>query len=171
MLGPRCDARAGGVDVASERVSMPVPRTLLVPTDFSEAADAALDSAVELAAALDAQVILLHAFEIPTVGFPDASLQVTAELGRRILDGAQAGLDERKAARGAANVAIRTCVEQGAPWRVVLHVAERERADLIVMGTHGRRGLPHALLGSVAEKVVRTSPVPVLIVHAKKSGS
>ncbi len=157
-----------GPNIASVAVlAMTLPKTILVPTDFGDAAGAALDYAVELATTLDAQIVVLHAFEIPTVGFPDATLGATAELGRRILDGAQAGLDGLLSARKGARVPIRACVEQSDAWRAVLDVARREKADLIVMGTHGRRGLPHALLGSVAEKVVRTSPIPVLIVHGK----
>jgi nucleotide-binding universal stress UspA family protein len=146
---------------------MSLAKTILVATDFGVAAEAALDYAVELATTLDGKVVVVHAFEIPRVGFPDAALSISAELGHRILDGARAGLDQLLSARKDARVPIRAFVEQDDPWRAILDVARREKADLIVMGTHGRRGLPHALIGSVAEKVVRTSPVPVLIVRGQ----
>jgi nucleotide-binding universal stress UspA family protein len=56
-------------------------------------------------------------------------------------------------------------LREGRPWEAILEAAREVRADLIVMGTHGRHGLVRTLLGSVTEKVVRTSPVPVLVVH------
>jgi nucleotide-binding universal stress UspA family protein len=143
----------------------PLPKRVLVPTDFGDAAATALDYAVELATALHAEIVLMHAFEIPRVGFPDATLGMTAELGRRIVDGVREGLDGLLAERKDVGVPIRTCVVEDNPWHAVLAVAEREKADLVVMGTHGRKGLPHMLLGSVAEKVVRTATLPVLIVH------
>lgn len=144
---------------------MPSPKTILVPTDFGEAAAAALDKAIELATAFHASIILLHAFEIPALGFPDAPFGLDANLGRRILDGARAGLDGLLAQCRNARVPIWAYVEQNDAWRAIGDVARRQNVDLIIMGTHGRRGLSHALLGSVAEKVVRTSSVPVLTVH------
>ena len=146
-----------------------LPKKILVPTDFGEAADAALDWAVELSAALGASVHLLHAFEIPTVGFPDATLGVTSELGRRIVDAARAGLDRLISDRLASGVPLDASIEQNEPWHAILDVARRENVDLIVMGTHGRRGLPRALLGSVADRVLRAATVPVLVVHAVRN--
>jgi nucleotide-binding universal stress UspA family protein len=145
---------------------MRTPQVILVPTDFGRAAEAALDYAIALATPLRARVVLLHAFEIPSLGFPDAAFGATAELGRRILEGARAGLDDLLSARKDAPVAIHACIEQDEPCRAIANVARREEADLVVMGTHGRSGLPRALLGSVAETVVRTSTIPVLTVHA-----
>jgi len=59
-------------------------------------------------------------------------------------------------------------LRQGVDWRQILDAAEQEHCDLIVMGTHGRRGMPRFILGSVAEKVIRFAPMPVLTVHAAK---
>jgi nucleotide-binding universal stress UspA family protein len=145
---------------------MRTPQVILVPTDFGKAAEAALDWAIALAKPLGARIVLLHAFEIPSVGFPDAALTATAELGRRILEGARAGLDDLLSARKDVPVVIQACVEQDEPCRAIANVARSKGADLVVMGTYGRSGLSRALLGSVAEKVVRTSPVPVVTVHA-----
>lgn len=155
------DSLHTGLDVAFAGHAMAIPKTLLVPIDFSGPAEAALDYAVELAGAFDGAIVLLHAFERSTDGFREVSLGGEADLDRRILD----ALDGLISTRTGVRVPIRSRVERTDPWRAILDVAELEKADLIVMGTHGRRGLPHALLGSVAEKVVRTSPIPVLVVH------
>lgn len=145
---------------------MDLPKTLLVPTDFGEASDRALAYAVGLAKKLGADVVVLHAFEIPMVGFPDGAMVATAELTSRILEGAQAGLDRSLARHKGDGVTMRAVVRQGDAWRSVLDAAAEFSAGMIVMGTHGRRGLPRALIGSVAEKIVRTATVPVLTVHA-----
>lgn len=144
---------------------MSLPKTILVPTDFGEGSEVAISYASELARALDAELILLHAFEIPMVGFPDGTLVATAELAARVLQGAQAGLDDAVRSHQALGVPIRGIVKQGETWRTIIDTAAEIGAGMIVMGTHGRRGLPRALLGSVAEKVVRTSSCPVLTVH------
>jgi nucleotide-binding universal stress UspA family protein len=145
---------------------MDLPKTLLVPTDFGEASERALAYAVALAKRLGADVVVLHAFEIPIVGFPDGAMVATAELTSRILEGAQSGLDRALARHKGDEVPMRAFVRQGDPWRSVLEAATEFSAEMIVMGTHGRRGLPRALIGSVAEKIVRTATVPVLTVHA-----
>lgn len=148
---------------------MDLPKTILVPTDFGEASDRALAYAVALGKKLGAEVVLLHAFEIPLVGFPDGAMVATAELTSRILEGAQLGLDRCVTRHKGDGVPLRGLVRQGDPWRTVLDTAKEVSAGLIVMGTHGRKGLPRALIGSVAEKIVRTSPVPVLSVHAEEN--
>lgn len=145
---------------------MKLPSVILVPTDFGEAATRAVDYAVELARPLGADIVLLHTFELPLIGFPDGAMVATAELTSRIVAAAQEALDKEVASRKDAGVPIRAVLRQGDAWQMVLASAKEAGANLIVMGTHGRRGLPRALIGSVAEKVVRTAPVPVLIVHA-----
>lgn len=145
---------------------MMLPKTILVPTDFGEASHAALAYAVELAKALGAEVVVLHTYEIPMMGFPDGTLVATAELTTRVLNGAQQGLDQAVKSYAAAGVPLRSLVKQGETWRTIVETIDEVSADLIVMATHGRRGLPRALLGSVAEKVVRTATCPVLTVHA-----
>lgn len=144
---------------------MSLPKTLLVPTDFGESSEAATAYAVELARAFGASVVVLHAYEIPMVGFPDGTLVATAELATRVLEGAQEGVDRVVETNASSGVAVRGLVKQGETWRSILDAVEELGAGMIVMGTHGRRGLPRALLGSVAEKVVRTAPVPVLTIH------
>jgi nucleotide-binding universal stress UspA family protein len=144
---------------------MPHPKTILVPTDFGEPSEAALDTAIDYAKAFGSEIVLMHAFEIPVVGFPDGAMMATAELTTRILEGAQAGLDRQIQERAGCGVPMRGVIKQGDPYRMVNEAAEEVGAGLIALGTHGRKGLSRALLGSVAEKVVRTAHVPVLTVH------
>lgn len=144
---------------------MQSPKTILVPTDFGEPSEAALETAIEYAKVFGAEIVLMHAFEIPIVGFPDGAIVATAELTSRILEGAQAGLDHQIAVHQGCGVVIRGVIKQGDPFRMVNETADEVGAGLIALGTHGRKGLSRALLGSVAEKVVRSAHVPVLTVH------
>jgi nucleotide-binding universal stress UspA family protein len=144
---------------------MTLPKIILVPTDFGAPSEAAIDHALDYARVLGAEVVLMHAYEIPIMGFPDGALVATAELSARIMEGAQAGLDRQLAARRAAGVTLRGILKQGDPWHMVNETAAEIGAGLIIMGTHGRTGIARALIGSTAEKVVRTATVPVLTVH------
>jgi nucleotide-binding universal stress UspA family protein len=145
---------------------MKLPTMILVPTDFGEPSEAALDYALELARPLGAEIALMHAYEIPIIGMPDGTIVATADLTSRILEGAKLGLDRQLEARQGSGVRMRAIVKQGDACQSVNETVEEVKADLVVMGTHGRRGLPRYLIGSVAEKVVRTARVPVLTVHA-----
>jgi nucleotide-binding universal stress UspA family protein len=143
-------------------------RRFLVPTDFTETSDRALDWAIDLAARVGASVTVMHAYEIPVLGFPDGALIATPEIAVRISD----------AARGALNRTVERCKDRGVPLDAVLRdgvpyeevntLAEAIKADLIVIGTHGRRGLARALLGSVAENVIRTATRPVVTIHGPR---
>lgn len=141
------------------------PKTILVPTDFSEGSEAALLYAIALAEKLGAELHVVHGFEFPLVGFPDGVLTISAEIGSRIVDAAQTALDALAAKHAARKADIHYFLKEGDPREVVLGAAEKVSADLIVMGTHGRRGIARALVGSVAESVVRTATVPVLTVR------
>jgi len=144
---------------------MNLPKIILVPTDFGDASDCAVEYGVTLAKALEAEVVLLHAFEIPVIGFPDGAMIATVDMTNQILAGARAGMEKITRRYEGTGVSFRSLVEQGDPWHTVLETAEKVGAELIVMGTHGRKGLPRALLGSVAEKVVRSAHIPVLTIH------
>jgi nucleotide-binding universal stress UspA family protein len=146
---------------------MKLPNSILVPTDFSEPATEALDYAIELSLKLGARITLLHAYEIPMIGFPDGALVATADIAGHILNSAQAALNDAIAARKARGVELTPVLKCGEPRGTILAVAKEVGADLVVMGTHGRRGLAHMLMGSVAEHVVRVSPLPVLTVRAR----
>lgn len=152
---------------------MTLPKRILVPTDYGPSSDEALAYALDLAKALGADVFVMHAYELPIVGFPDGALVASADLAARLLEGAQLGMKKTlENAQGSAQgsgVSVQGMVKQGEPWRTILDTVTEVGAGLIVMGTHGRRGLPRALLGSVAEKVVRSSVVPVTTIHAHEA--
>jgi nucleotide-binding universal stress UspA family protein len=143
-------------------------KTILVPTDFSEDADAALDAAVELAKAFDAKLELFHAFhlEVPPIyggfGGDFSNPQDILEPVRQAAEGSMDDLVAKVAARGA-NVRGRVVMEHAA--RAILDEAERVLADLIVMGTRGLSGLEHLVLGSTAERVIRMAHCPVLTIR------
>lgn len=134
---------------------------ILVPTDFSETSQAAVSQAVDLARTFQAGLILLHVGEAATevaTEFPlglDASL-VDAERERLL-----------RIIPSAAQVQLRSelVMTSGSPAAEIVRCAQEREVDLIVMGTHGRGGVSHLLLGSVAESVIRTAPCPVLVIR------
>lgn len=142
-----------------------LPKTVLVPIDFGPGSDAALAYALELAKPLGAEIVVLNAWDLPPIGFPEGALLVSGELSQRLGDNAREGVARVVRESSSYGVTMRGIAKQGDPWRAIVDAAEEVGAGLIVMSTHGRRGLPRALLGSVAEKVVRTAPCPVLTVH------
>jgi len=143
-----------------------IPKRILVATDFSETADHALDYAIELAARIGATVTVLHAYELPVVCFPDGAFIASADLSTRIAEAAQSGLDATTRTREGRGVELTKVLKQAAPWEAVAQATNELGIDLVVCGTHARKGLVRTLLGSVAEKLVRTSPVPVLTIRA-----
>jgi nucleotide-binding universal stress UspA family protein len=142
-----------------------------VPIDFTETSAHALDYAVDLAVGLGATVCVAHIYQPPVYSFPDAVLVAPPELAAKIADKAQQLIDEAVNSRRPRCPAITGVVINGAPWEEIGRIATQQGADLIVMGTHGRKGLPRAILGSVAERVIRTSMVPVLTVHGPRDAS
>lgn len=145
---------------------MKAPRKILVPTDFSRFADEALAWACDLAKRYDAELTLLHVYQIPALALPEGYVLPRPEamsdlMGK--LDEALRG--ERKKAEAAGVKEVRTVLAEGTPFAEIVRVAREGRHDLIVMGTHGHTGLTHALLGSVAEKVVRKAGCPVMVVR------
>lgn len=145
-----------------------IPKTILVPIDFSPSSEQALDYAVDLAAKLDATVHVLNVVPIPALGVPELGAALTSNVIDQIIHDNQAALERTCAARASKAKLGAPLLRTGDARDIILHVAEELRADLVIMATHGRRGVARALLGSVAEMVVRTSPVPVLTVRAKK---
>ena len=143
-------------------------RKILVPTDFTDTSDKALDFAIELAQKFNASITVMHAYEIPVIGFPDGSLVATAEIASRIQDAGRTGLDAAVSIRSSRGVPLETVLREGNPAEEIRAVAEEMSADVIVIGTHGRRGLARALLGSVAENVIRTVTRPVLTIHGPR---
>lgn len=141
-------------------------KRILCPVDFSETARAAMETAIELAARFDAELLLIHAYPIPGYTFPDGSAVASARMLQELADEAARHLDEwRELAvkAGAAKVSVDTAV--GDPAGEIVRVAADRKVDLVVMGTHGRTGIEHALMGSIAERVVRRAKCPVLTVR------
>ncbi|HEX9295401.1 MAG TPA: universal stress protein [Polyangiaceae bacterium] len=143
-------------------------KRILVPTDFNETSDRALDYAVDLAAKFKAAVSVLHAYQVPVYSFPDGAIITSAEIAARLSDAAQKALDRTVAKHQHPGLEISGILTTGVAWEEVCRVATELKADLIVMGTHGRRGLQRALLGSVAENVIRACAVPILIIHGPR---
>jgi nucleotide-binding universal stress UspA family protein len=143
--------------------------TILVGTDFSDLAHGAVDWAIELGRALGARVVVAHVFDLPIVGFPDASFVVGPEAAVRMLEDAQRGLDAEVARVRDRGVPVEAVLRQGDARDVLPALASSMNAGLLVVGSHGRRGIARALLGSVAEGVIRASAsVPVTVVQSKK---
>jgi nucleotide-binding universal stress UspA family protein len=144
----------------------PLPiRRILVPHDFSDTASRALDYALDLAERLGSSVTVVHAYEIPVYGFPEGPI-VTAEMAGQIEAAAHGAIEAVAKRSKRTGVEVNFVLRQGPAWSEIQAVAKEIGADLVVIGSHGRRGLSRALLGSVAEKVVRTAPCPVLTVRA-----
>ena len=135
---------------------------ILVPTDGSEGAERAIKHALSLAEVHGATVHGLYAVE------PVYSTETgTAEAVAALEDAGERAVASLAEAAEARNVAAVTEVRRGTPHQMILDYAEEEGIDVIVMGTEGRTGLSRYLVGSVAEKVVRLSDVPVLTVRAE----
>jgi nucleotide-binding universal stress UspA family protein len=141
-------------------------RRVLVPVDFSDASTSAIRHAKEIALTYGAEIVLLHVVEEPvypeaygieTAGFPtdDVAERVEARLG-----------EIAREKIGYEHVLVTAVV--GPPARSILEYTTENEVDLIVQATHGRTGLDHVLLGSVTERVLRHSPVPVFVVKPKR---
>jgi nucleotide-binding universal stress UspA family protein len=146
----------------------PAIRRILVPHDFSETAEHALSYAIGLAHKLGAAITLVHAFDTPSYGYPD-SFVAHHDVARQFERAAVESLELIAARVREQGLPVETVLWRGAPWVEIAALAEQIRADVIVMGTHGRRGIAHALLGSVAEKVVRVAPCPVMTVRSPRA--
>ncbi len=134
---------------------------VLVPTDGSEGSTVAIDHALDLARTYGATLEALYVVDTANVSTEvtgGAVIEAMERTGRKAVD----AVAERAAAAG---VDCDGEIARGTPHRAILDHAEESGADLIVMGTHGRTGLTRYLLGSVTEKIVRLSEVPVLTVR------
>jgi nucleotide-binding universal stress UspA family protein len=143
-------------------------QNIVVATDFSDIANHALDEAVDLAKRVGGRITLVHSFEIPVYGFPDGLLVAPADVTARIQEGAQKQLEVEVESRKEQGVSITPILRMGTAWDEINAAAAEIGAGIIVVGSHGRRGIARALLGSVAERVLRTASLPVLIVHLPK---
>lgn len=138
-------------------------KTILCPTDFSEDSCRAIEYGVRFARTSDGVLLLAHIIHVPsgelfqsvrpTLNFEDATAR------------AQGLLEETRQKRAGAYAKCELVVEIGDPYEQLVALARRRNVDLIVTGTHGRSGLGHLVMGSVAEKIIRHAPCPVLVVR------
>jgi nucleotide-binding universal stress UspA family protein len=139
-------------------------KRILCPIDFSGYAAVALREAAALAKGMGAELSLLHAYQnpayvLPMSGYVGPTVDMVTKMRQQLveeLDGLADGVRKH-------GITVQTQVIEGVPYKAIVDHAAEWKADLIVMGTHGRTGLVHALTGSVAERVVRTAHCPVLI--------
>lgn len=138
---------------------------ILCPIDFSPCSARAAEHTRELAAALGAEVELIHVYEVPVLALPEGPITVSPEYLATLTGRAQEELDKQRDAMLARGIRVNTRLEEGLAAQTIVDRAKKIGATMIVMGTHGHTGFRHMLLGSVAERVVRTSQVPVLTVR------
>jgi len=140
---------------------------IVVPYDFSDHAAAALDTALELARRFDAELHLVHIVLVPAYGYGTEILATSPLLVIEASAAARLRLDEVADSLVDPPRRVETHAVEGSQIAASIDsFAERIAADLIVMGTHGRTGLAHALIGSVAERTLRRAPCPVLTVRS-----
>ncbi|EMA06992.1 Nucleotide-binding universal stress protein, UspA family [Haloarcula vallismortis] len=157
VLSVRADAEPGPVSFDD----------ILLPTDGSSGAEAAIEPAGALANTTDATVHLVSVVDTRSLGIDVGSSVIIDELESVATDAVENASD-RLSELGVETV--ETAITHGVPYRAILNAIEETDADLVVIGTHGRTGIDRYLLGSVAEKLVRTSPVPVMTVRASDAG-
>lgn len=141
---------------------------ILVATDFGEASSQAIEQAIELCQRFGAELTLVHVYEISAMSysvFPYPAVELLATMETTAREQLDRTLEEVRSRFPKVTASLR----RGVAWREIVAAVTETKADLVVIGTHGRRGFEHALLGSVAEKVVRHSPVAVLTVHAPRT--
>jgi nucleotide-binding universal stress UspA family protein len=141
---------------------------VLVPFDFSKASERALDVAIEVATAHGARLTILHICEVPVYSYSELALS-PIDLLTPIAKAGEERLKQLVRDTQVRFPGARGIFKVGDPSQVILDEVEAGGCDLISMGTHGRRGIAHVALGSVTEKIVRLSPVPVITVHAAAS--
>lgn len=146
---------------------MNLVKKILAPTDLSSASESALDEAVGLARAMGASLTLLNVYQLPQpipdpdLAFGAAVIQEAEGAARQLLEHTRTAL--RRRTTNCPPIELK--VTLGAPHEEIVAEATGGGYDLVVMGTHGRKGFKRMLIGSVAERVVRLCSVPVLTVH------
>jgi nucleotide-binding universal stress UspA family protein len=141
-------------------------KNVVVPVDFGDPSRHALELAVELAKQFGASLTLVHVWEIPVYSY-SAVVPIPVDLYTPLQRLAREQLEALVEETKKKVPDTKGILKQGVPWREILGAIDETHADLVVMGTHGRRGVSRALLGSVTEKIVRASPTPVLTVRAR----
>lgn len=144
-------------------------RRILWPTDFSALSKAGLPHALHLASGARAELVVLHVLTRPVMyAAPEIPGSLWGDLLEKNRASAKQEIRQIAAELKASKIRVHTVLADGVAFDQILRVARRLRCDLIVIATHGRTGLSHVLMGSVAENVVRRAPCPVLTVRPPK---
>jgi nucleotide-binding universal stress UspA family protein len=146
-------------------------RHILVPVDFSENTPAILDWAAHLAEEHGSKVTLLHAYHLPVEFQQLEGAYLPPDFWQSVRAEAETSLRRFSADLERKKIQVETAVCEGYAATVIVEEAASRHADLIVIGTHGRSGFKHLLLGSIAERVVQKAPCPVLTVKAAEAGA
>jgi nucleotide-binding universal stress UspA family protein len=141
-------------------------KTLLVPTDFSERSSAAVEMALSMAKQVGAKTLFLHSLDWSD--HPDEMTAMSDEGYAFMKDQASAFLNDLVQKALKQGVEASAELANGVPFLEIIQAAGKHHADLIIMGTHGRTGLQHLMMGSQAERVLRQAPCPVLTIKNRK---
>jgi nucleotide-binding universal stress UspA family protein len=141
-------------------------KKILCPIDFSEGSHQALEGALNLAKASGGELVLLHVYA-PPIGYTDVMGPGTEQAAVAMAESLETELGRWKADAAGHGVPVTAVLKQGGACPEILRYAREGGFDTIVMGTHGRSGLGRLIIGSVAEKVVRKSAIPVLTIHPR----
>jgi nucleotide-binding universal stress UspA family protein len=142
---------------------------ILCAVDFSEPSARALQYALALAERLGAQVDVIHVYEFPNFAVEDGAVELPPYMQENLAMRLRERLEQFVKEKAGEGPKTTVHLAEGVPYLQIVEVAKQQQADLIVIGTHGRTGLSHMMLGSVAERVVRTSEVPVLTIRSAGS--
>lgn len=149
------------ISSTGQKPSSPSFKRILVTTDFSDGTADALAYAFSVAQENESQISLLHVVH-------DVAADVSGKYRQSLMEGVQKQLEELVPSEAANWCDIKTRVETGVPYRIILRILEDEKIDLLVMNIHGKGMLDRALLGSTAERVVRVAPCPVMAIPPMK---
>ena len=146
---------------------MKAPRRILLATDLTPASKPAFEEALRIAQEGDTELILAHAYQLPNLGQPVALAgEAYDAMDRQLRQAAEKQMEKLVVEARRRQIRVRSLVIFGDPYEAIAKAATDEGADLVIMGTHGRKGVARFFLGSVASRVISTAPCPVLTVRA-----
>lgn len=143
-------------------------RKILVPLDGSALAERAIWHAGEIARGTDAEILLLQAVFVPMPVVPESALLAEGMVLEEVARGAAEYLDRVATDLRAEGGRVRTIIEERPPADAILHIADKEQVDLIVMSTHGRSGISRLVMGSIAESVLRHSHQTIMLIKPER---
>ncbi len=148
----------------------PISR-ILFPVDLTENSDKLVPYVVQMLQKFDAQVNILFVVRVfqyfTSINVPPMSIHV---FENELLENARSKMEEFKSRHFGDLIPVSAEVLLGEPSETILSYIDDHQIDMVVMGTHGRKGIDRVIFGSVAERVIKTSPVPVLVVNPYKAG-